>query len=364
MFDLMRYSTDQLAHSASASVPAIESIAASAEVVPISSQRLLHPTKYPPATAEHLDSWRRICDFLLTSDRSKPALRKTVNVRHGFPSGTPGEKARRKQCLEFFADLAKISSAEELCAALNRIRRLPDPHYTESQWQFMHAVLEVLPLAAANLKVVFSEKATIDFAEYAQRALDAIGQDGDPTELGLQLGYRIRHVLVDEFQDTNRVQVELLARLLGTWEADEQCSTFYVGDPMQSIYAFRQADVAIYQQARTEGIGGHLHCFNRLSQNFRSQQNLVEWFNRIFPLILCEDSDLTNAVQYARHSLRVQLLTVRRCRSGVSPMRIVQVRRNIWRNAFSANSRSLRQPASSLPGLPCWCARELTCLSW
>ena len=125
------------------------------------------------------------------------------------------------------------------------------------------------------------------------------GTEGDPTELGLQLGYRIRHILVDEFQDTNRVQVELLARLLGTWEADEQCSTFYVGDPMQSIYAFRQADVAIYQQARTEGIGGHQHSFDRLSQNFRSQQNLVEWFNRIFPLILREDSDLTNAVQYA-----------------------------------------------------------------
>ncbi len=78
----------------------------------------------------------------------------------------------------------------------------------------MRALLEILPLAAAHLKVVFSEQAVIDFAEYAQRALDAIGDEGDPTELGLQLGYRIRHILVDEFQDTNRVQVELLARLL------------------------------------------------------------------------------------------------------------------------------------------------------
>ncbi len=201
--------------------------------------------------------------------------------------------------IEFFAELAQLPSVVELCEALNRIRRLPDPRYTEAQWQFMRALLEILPLAAANLKVVFSEQAVIDFAEYAQRALDAIGEEGDPTELGLQLGYRIRHILVDEFQDTNRVQVELLARLLGTWEADEQCSTFYVGDPMQSIYAFRQADVAIYQQARTEGIGGHLHSFNRLTENFRSQRNLVEWFNRIFPVILHEDSDLTNAVQYA-----------------------------------------------------------------
>src|SRR5208337_3396681 len=129
---------------------------------------------------------------------------------------------------------------------------------------------------------------------------EAIGQEGDPTELGLQLGYRIRHVLVDEFQDTNRVQVELLARLLKTWEDDEACSVFCVGDPMQSIYAFRQADVAIYQQARRQGIGGRNLVPTQLTQNFRSQKNLVEWFNKIFPPILSEESDLTNAVKYAR----------------------------------------------------------------
>jgi ATP-dependent helicase/nuclease subunit A len=300
---LMRYSSSQL-EGASPSAPMIESIAANADEVSISSAASSSQaspdcdiTKWPPATAEHLATWRNICEFLLTA--SKPALRKAVDKRHGFPVNTIDQREWKKLGIEFFAELAVLPGAGELCEALNRVRRLPDPHYTEVQWDFMRAILELLPLAAANLHIVFSERATIDFNEYAQRALDAIGQEGDPTELGLQLGYRIRHILVDEFQDTNRVQVELLARLLRTWEADEACSTFYVGDPMQSIYAFRQADVAIYQQARTQGIGGHQHSFNRLRQNFRSQRNLVEWFNRIFPLVLREDSDLTNAVRYA-----------------------------------------------------------------
>jgi len=287
------YSASQRADSAGAPASVIDSIAASADVVSISSA----DSGWPAPKARNLSVWRNICEFLLTA--SKPALRKTVNVRNGFPSETAEQKAQRKRCLDFLEALSQQPGAQDLCDVLSRIRRLPDPHYTESQWQFMLAVLEVLPLAAANLKIVFSEQARIDFAEYAQRALAAIGEEGDPTELGLQLGYRIRHILVDEFQDTNRVQVELLARLLRTWEADEECSTFYVGDPMQSIYAFRQADVAIYQQARAEGIGGHQHGFDRLTQNFRSQQSLVEWFNRVFPLILREDSDLTNAVQYA-----------------------------------------------------------------
>ncbi len=299
LFELMRYGTAQLENSGMQDGAVIESIAASAEVVSISTGSA-HPLReiaaWPAASAAQLAAWRAIGDFLLTG---KQELRKTVNRNNGFPPDTQEGKARRAACISFFKEIAQLPGAAELCEALSRIRRLPDPHYNEAQWEFMCAVLELLPQAAANLKVVFSEQAVIDFAEYAQRALDAIGQEGDPTELGLQLGYRIRHILVDEFQDTNRVQVELLTRLLATWEAGELCSTFCVGDPMQSIYAFREADVAIFQEARTEGrIGGHPHQFGGLSQNFRSQANLVAWFNQVFPAILREESDLTNAVPY------------------------------------------------------------------
>jgi ATP-dependent exoDNAse (exonuclease V) beta subunit len=307
LFALMRYRAEHCAPDDLASEPVIESIAASTEVVAISpsASRPLrgHPLRdiatWPAAIPAALPAWRAVTDFLLTAERGKPLLRKSVNKNNGFPSDTPEGKRMRKRCMDTLDEIAKLSSAGELCEALHRVRRLPDPRYTEAQWKFMLAVLEVLPLAAAHLQLVFSEQAVIDFAEYAQRALDAIGQEGDPTELGLQLGYRIRHILVDEFQDTNRVQVELLARLLATWETDEPCSTFCVGDPMQSIYAFRQADVAIYQQARQEGIGKRPHQFDCLRQNFRSQANLVEWFNHVFPQILREQSDLTNAVAYA-----------------------------------------------------------------
>jgi ATP-dependent exoDNAse (exonuclease V) beta subunit len=265
----------------------VSAIAASADV--------LSMPDLPAARADELPAWRSLCGLLLTQDGKK--LRERVDKRNGFPSDTKAEKAMRSRCIEL---LGSLQPGETLSAALKRVRILPDPRYSNSQWEFMLAVLEVLPLAAAHLKVIFAEEATIDFSEYAQRALEAIGSEGDPTELGLQLGYRIRHILVDEFQDTNRTQVELLARLLRTWEADEECSIFCVGDPMQSIYSFRQADVAIYQQARKQGIGGR--CFDQvceLSQNFRSQARLVEWFNGIFPAILAEESDLTNAVRYA-----------------------------------------------------------------
>ncbi len=257
LFGLMRYAADQEARETVPAPPVIDSIAASAEVLSSAADPLRDITEWPAANAENLAAWRAICVFLLTADANKPALRQKVDRRNGFPGALRAARyiaSAASDCLKSF----RCCRTGKLCEALNRVRRLPDPHYTEAQWEFMRALLEVLPLAAANLKVVFAEQAIIDFAEYAQRALYAIGEKDEPTELGLQLGYRIRHILVDEFQDTSRVQVELLARLIGAWEDGEQCSVFYVGDPMQSIYAFRQADVAIYQQARTEGIGGHL----------------------------------------------------------------------------------------------------------
>jgi ATP-dependent helicase/nuclease subunit A len=130
----MRYSTSQLADGAGPAESTVDSIAASADVVSISSNGV---NKWPAGSTTYLPNWRAICEFLLTGNSKKPALRKTVNVRNGFPSDTPEQKARRKSCLQMFAGLAQLPDAGELCEALNRIRRLPDPHYTELQWQFM-----------------------------------------------------------------------------------------------------------------------------------------------------------------------------------------------------------------------------------
>ncbi len=84
LFALMRYSADQLANGLTHSALVIESIAASAEVVSIASQNS-NDRSLPPASAGSLPAWRAICEFLLTGDRGKPALRKTVNMTQRFP---------------------------------------------------------------------------------------------------------------------------------------------------------------------------------------------------------------------------------------------------------------------------------------
>ena len=189
---------------------------------------------------------------------------------------------------------------EPLRRALEMLQRQPAERYTDEQWQTIGAILELLPRAAAHLKVVFAEHGETDFTEVAQRAVLALGTPDNPTDLLLALDTRIRHILVDEFQDTSYSQWELLLRLTSGWERGDGRTLFLVGDPMQSIYRFREAKVALFLQAWESGLGSVELERLTLTTNFRSQAGLVDWYNASFPHILPREADpASGAVPYS-----------------------------------------------------------------
>ncbi len=105
---------------------------------------------------------------------------------------------------------------------------------------------------------------------------------------------RFTHLLVDEFQDTDPIQAEIMLLLTADDAAEtswQRCrpvsgSLFVVGDPKQSIYRFRRADILTYNKVRSivEDVGGKVIP---LSANFRSVRPIVAWvngcFNQVFP---------------------------------------------------------------------------------
>ncbi len=98
--------------------------------------------------------------------------------------------------------------------------------------------------------------------------------DGDRgAQLALTLRERYSAALIDEFQDTDPVQYAIFKRIYG----GSGLPVFYVGDPKQSIYSFRGADVFAYLQARRDAQAAHT-----LEMNWRSHAPLVEAVNRIF----------------------------------------------------------------------------------
>ena len=108
---------------------------------------------------------------------------------------------------------------------------------------------------------------------------------------------RYQRLLLDEFQDTDPIQVELAVLIASNdpeagirlwWEVEvEPGRLFFVGDPKQSIYRFRRADIAMFLRARDRFGGGA----DQLTANFRTTKPILEWVNRTFAQLICEDGE-------------------------------------------------------------------------
>ena len=95
------------------------------------------------------------------------------------------------------------------------------------------------------------------------------------------------------------MQMELMRRVTAGWSPGDGRSLFLVGDPMQSIYRFRSANVGLFLQAWQRGIGTVALEPLRLYRNFRSQAGVVDWVNGCFPALLARDDLQSGSVAYA-----------------------------------------------------------------
>ena len=256
--------------------------------------------RFPLADESGARACVALAELLLKSDEGKPEFRRQVNKRQGFPAGR-GRLAEIKERMHRLLD--RLAQDEGLCAALNAVRLMPPAAFTDAQWRVLGAVIGMLPRAVAELQLVFSERGRIDFTGIAQAALRALGSEEEPTNLLLALDVQVQHLLVDEFQDTSHGQWDLFARLTAGWQPGDGRTVFLVGDPMQSIYRFREADVGLFLRARAAGLPQVALEDVRLETNFRAQAALVEWFNRHFRGILApaEEPD-EGAVPYSPSS--------------------------------------------------------------
>ena len=227
------------------------------------------------------EGWRHLADVLLRQDGIP---RKTFNVKVGLPPRFHDEK-------RLAGDTAKALAQLGLAAALHQFRVLPAAGTAAGSERALEAIAGALAFAVVDLNATFDARRTMDFAEFtvaAGRALD----DGDaPTELALALDYRIRHILVDEFQDTSLGQHRMLVALTQGWTADGGNTFFAVGDPMQSIYRFRNADLRLFLETAAHGLEDVRVERLRLTSNFRASAALVAWCNEVFQERFGKDTD-------------------------------------------------------------------------
>jgi len=256
-----------------------------------------------PTNAAALGHWKTMIGGLVTTQgdwRKAPP-----GAKEGFPapSAARGDDRVRFAAFkdDFRAMLETLQDDQALLDAYNTVRGLPNPAYEDEAWESLESLMRILLQAAVNWKVVMAERGEVDYSEIAHRAIEALGPGDAPSDLALRMDYRIRHLLVDEFQDTSHTQIRLLEKLTAGWAEGDGRTLFLVGDPMQSIYRFRKAEVSLFIEAWQGRLFDHIRLTPlRLTVNFRSNQPVVDWVNGVFPRVLPEDDDpVMGAVSYS-----------------------------------------------------------------
>ena len=251
----------------------------------------------PGLGVDDVPHWQGLAEFLLTG-KGEPRKSFTVTVGVLAQDKMRPELAALKARIEAVAD--EFARHQEIWEPLDATRALPPCQYQDAEWTVLKSLLLVLRLAAAELKFVFAERKAADYPEFAAAARQALGTADEPTDTALALDARLRHVLVDEFQDTSEAQVQLLRSLTAGWERGDGRTVFLVGDPMQSIYRFRNAEVGLFLDVRDRGLGDIELEPLTLRVNFRSTQPIVQWVNEGFARVLPPRDDvLRGAVKYS-----------------------------------------------------------------
>ena len=233
-----------------------------------------------PLDADNVAAWRAAAR-LATTDRG--AARRLLTARDGFPPRARAEKARA-------LELIKALDAHGATPHFAAIREAPDNALPDAERNAITFFAVALSLLKVELDAVFRDLGAVDFPELIINARRALEREGAPTDLALAMDYRIAHILVDEFQDTSLGQYRLLQTLMESWHEGDGNSFFAVGDPMQSVYRFRDADVRLYQDTFARGIGQVPLRGLHLTSNFRSRSGLVHWCNTTFGALFGADS--------------------------------------------------------------------------
>jgi ATP-dependent exoDNAse (exonuclease V) beta subunit len=251
-------------------------------------------SELPEIGLEGVAQWKLILGLLVTKSNEP---RKTINVKQGFPSDQKEIKARIMVLLDWCRE------RPELNEIIANVMHLPDAEIDQSQQKMLDALGFLLPLLAAQLDVIFQQQSQCDYPAITLAALNALepdAGDGVVSDITLRLDYQLRHILVDEFQDTSAAQIKLLEQLIGGWQPDDGRTLFLVGDAMQSLYGFRNANVGLFLNAQRHPVGPVQCRPLTLSSNFRSQLGIIEWVNSAFTDAFPAHADISRgAIPYS-----------------------------------------------------------------
>ena len=213
----------------------------------------------------------------LANAKQLPSLAELASRLENVPAQDP--VAVPELLREVTASMAKIYKRGRIKNLVSEIkdRLLPECaaasvsvfHRSARQW-----LLETVRRVLAEFEAAKLAAGCMDFDDVLSTAAELLGSDHPPK-------LEFDHILVDEFQDTNPLQIRLIERLLDA-HGPNRPVRFVVGDINQSIYGFRHADQNVFREYR-ERIESHKGEVIRLAENFRSRPEVLGAVHRLLP---------------------------------------------------------------------------------
>lgn len=249
-----------------------------------------HCTDEDDRLCRHLNG--RVADFTASlreapGDDDRLRVLNAVALAHGYgrQANWPG--------IDITAVKERLKNLNMACDAL-RVRVL------EGVLQFIGSALAGFTAQCAEAR---RQAGALEFHDLLVLARNLLRNEETGFEVRKSLGQRYKRLLLDEFQDTDPIQIEVAVLIASDDPSADQndwarVSTepgrlFFVGDPKQSIYRFRRADIGMFMKARDELVGSS----ESLTRNFRTGRPIVNWVNDAFSRIIVEDGSSQPAYQ-------------------------------------------------------------------
>ncbi|MDX6407600.1 MAG: hypothetical protein QOE13_671 [Gaiellaceae bacterium] len=217
-----------------------------------------------PSLGDRVDELREAARCLADDEGSGDAHRETARQALGY--------LEAEATADRLFDLGDLRLRGERAASYEEARRRVEQAGLDELAAADRDLLQELLVAfAAAYQEGKDRESALDFEDLQVRARDLLRDDVAIRE---REQLRFRSIMVDEFQDTNRLQCELIDLLSG--RADHE--RFFVGDEFQSIYGFRHADVQVFRERREQAGDGVLP----LTMNYRSRPEVLAVVNHLF----------------------------------------------------------------------------------